>query len=165
MKPTKICTLVKSKLSSVCQYHCAIHFVLYERKGETGVRWKGLYQKPSQTEYWWTTHTDFSHLSSARSFVDVDKAIADCLFSLHRERGYCGEASAMFLCELALPIGLTIQENKQSFSKTQFDKFSKLASCWDRLCQPDRDAIASAIQDLPEHERAKALRAELMPDQ
>ena len=105
-------TSIDIDLADASPYQSGVHFALYEYDDNPGVRWQGLCQEPNETSQWWNTDADFAHLVSDRGYFNAHYAAADCIFSLHTERGYSIEEAITLVYELALPVHVVIEENQ-----------------------------------------------------
>ena len=135
------------------------------------MRWQGLCQEPNETSQWWNTDADFAHLVSDRGYFNAHYAAADCIFSLHTERGYSIEEAITLVYELALPVHVVIEENQAEVTAyIEQLKAAEYAERWSRLWPTDQQAIESAIQVLPAvaQDQARyemAFRTKEMPEQ
>lgn len=137
-------------------YQSGIHFALYRYADRLGVYWQGLRQSPSESARGWQAG-DFAHLASARGRFDARYAAADCIFSLHIERGYSVEAAVSLVYELALPVHTLIEENKSAVTAPiEQLKVAEFVEHWSRLSPAARQTIEATIRALPEAERDQA---------
>ena len=164
---------VDISLPETCPYKSGVHFALCTFEGQEGVHWQGLCREPGESERWFDlpADADFSHLSSDRGYFNANLAAADCIFSIHRERGYNIEEATTIIYELGLPIHEVIEENNAEVTAyVQQLKAAEYAEHWSRLWASDQQAIESAIQVLPEADRDQtrydmAFRIKPMPEQ
>ena len=152
-------------------YQSGVHFALYRDGNQLGTYWQGLCQEPNESDRWWNSDDDFAHLASDKGYNNVRLATADCLFSLHTERGFSVEEAITLVYELALPVHTVIEENRAAVTEyiNQL-KAAEFAEHWSRLWRSDQQAIDSSIQVLPvaarEHARYEmAFRTPPMPEQ
>ena len=161
--------LADIELAESSPYQSGVHFAIYQQAD--GWYWQGLCQEPNETEQWWHSDDDFAHLTSDRGYRNAQLATADCLFSLHTERGYSVEAAVTLVYELALPVYAVIEENRAAVTEyIEQLKAAEFAEHWSRLWRSDQQAIESSIQVLPveRHEQARhemAFRTQPMPEQ
>ena len=94
---------VYAELPENSPYQHGIHFAMYREGNGADIHWQGLCQETDEGKYWWGK-SDFAHLSSSEGFANPQYALADCLFSLHIERGYSVDESVELIYELSLPI-------------------------------------------------------------
>ena len=164
-------TLFDIELADTSPYQSGVHFALYECEGQTGVYWQGLCQEPNEVERWWGEDNDFAHLASDRGYFNARLAAADCIFSLHTERGYSIEDAVTLVYELALPVHTVISENRTAVTAyIEQLKAAEFAEHWGRLWPTNQQDIESAIQVLPAAERDQArydmaFRTPPMPEQ
>ena len=164
-------TGIDIELADTSPYQSGVHFALYEYEDNPGVRWQGLCQEPGESSQWWNTDADFAHLVSDRGYYNARYAAADCIFSLHTERGYSIEEAITLVYELALPVHTVIEENQAEVTAyIEQVKAAEYAERWNRLWPTDQQAIESAIQMLPvaDQDQARyemAFRTKQMPEQ
>ena len=163
--------LTDIELAEHSPYQSGVHFALYRYENQPGWYWQGLSQEPNESAQWWGGDDDFAHLASDRGYFNARLAAADCLFSLHLERGYSVEAAVTLVYELALPIHTVIDENRAAVTEyIEQLKAAEFAEHWSRLWSSDQQSIDSAIQVLPADRRAQAryemaFRTAPMPEQ
>lgn len=151
-------------------YQSGVHFALYVGD-ENQLYWQGLCQEPNESDKWWNGDDDFAHLASDRGYHNARLAAADCLFSLHTERGYSVEEAVTLVYELGLPVHTVIEENRAAVTEyIEQLKAAEFAKHWGRLWRSDQQAIDSSIQVLPVAAREQAryemaFRTPPMPEQ
>lgn len=161
--------LVDIELAEISPYQSGVHFAVYQR--EDGWYWQGLCQEPDESAQWWDGDADFAHLASDRGYATARLAAADCLFSLHTERGYSVEEAVTLVYELALPVHTVIDENRAAVTEYIDQlKAAEFAEYWSRLYPSAQQDIEAAIAVLPAAEREQAryemaFRTEPMPTQ
>ncbi|MEL6940235.1 MAG: hypothetical protein AAFO84_13695 [Cyanobacteria bacterium J06598_1] len=162
-------SLADIELAEISPYQSGIHFALYQR--EDGWYWQGLCQEPNESAHWWNSDDDFAHLSSDRRYFNARLAAADCLFSLHTERGYSAETAITLVYELALPVHTVIEENRAAVTEYIDQlKAAAFAEHWSRLYPSSRREIEAAVEVLPPVEREQSryemtFRTQPMPEQ
>ncbi|MBE9063465.1 hypothetical protein [cf. Phormidesmis sp. LEGE 11477] len=162
-------TSIDIELAAISPYQSGVHFAIY--KQEDGWYWQGLCQEPDESERWWNSEDDFAHLTADRGYGTAQLAAADCLFSLHTERGYSVEAAVTLVYELALPIHTVIEENRTAVTDyIEQLQAAEFAEHWSRLWPSDQQAIDASIQVLPVDRREQAryemaFRTQPMPEQ
>lgn len=150
-------TLTDIELADISPYQSGVHFAIYQPDSENGWYWQGLCQEPNESAKWWGDDDDFAHLTSDRGYYNARLAAADCLFSLHTERGYSVEEAVTLVYELALPVHTVIDENRAAVTDyIEQLKAAEFAEHWSRLWPVNQQDIESAIQVLPEAEREQA---------
>ena len=150
-------TLTDIELADISPYQSGVHFALYQREEQDGWYWQGLCQEPEESAHRWDGDDDFAHLASDRGYYNTRLAAADCIFSLHTERGYSVEEAVTLVYELALPVHTIIDENRAAVTEyiNQL-KAAEFTEHWSRLWPANQQDIESAIQVLPEAERDRA---------
>ncbi|MEO0376613.1 MAG: hypothetical protein AAF329_18720, partial [Cyanobacteria bacterium P01_A01_bin.17] len=137
-------------------YQQGVHFTFYQNKGEASIHWQGFCQEPGESRYWWNPNEDFAHLSSTRGYFNGRIATADCIFSLHIERGYNVEEAANLVCDLGLPVYTVIAENLPLTGKLRHLQVAELERLWNQISLPVQQGIEEAIQAVSEENREKA---------
>ena len=161
--------LTDIELAAISPYQSGVHFAIYQR--EDGWYWQGLCQEPNESAQWWNSADDFAHLASDRRYFNARLAAADCIFSLHTERGYSVEAAVTLVYELALPVHTVIDENRAAVTEyINRIKAAEFAEHWSRLYPSSQRDIEAAVQVLPAAEREQAryemaFRTQPMPEQ
>lgn len=150
-------TLRDIELAESSPYQSGVHFAIYQPESEDGWYWQGLCQEANESGKWWNDDDDFAHLASDRGYFNANLAAADCLFSLHTERGYSIEEAVTLVYELALPVHTVIDENRAAVTEyIEQLKAAEFAEHWSRLWPVNQRDIESAIQVLPEAKRERA---------
>lgn len=150
-------TLSDIELAEISPYQSGVHFAVYQPEEADGWYWQGLCQEPNESEKWWNTGDDFAHLASDRGYRNARLAAADCLFSLHTERGYSIEAAITLVYELALPVHVVIEENRRAVTEyIEQLKAAEFTEHWSRLWPANQQDIEAAVEVLPEAEREQA---------
>ena len=150
-------TLADVELAETSPYQSGVHFAIYQPVDDTGWYWQGLCQEPHESEKWWDTGDDFAHLASDRGYYNAQYAAADCIFSLHLERGYNIEAAVALVYELALPVHTIIDENRAAVTAyIEQLKAAEFEAHWSRLWPANQRDIEAAVAVLPEAEREQA---------
>ena len=124
------------ELPETSPYISGVHFALCTFEGYEGVYWQGLCQEPNESDLWFglPTDADFAHLSSSEGYFNDRYAAADCIFSLHIERGFSVEDAVTLVFEQALPIHTILEENSAAFTQyTQELAQIELSEHWSRL--------------------------------
>ena len=145
------------ELAETSPYQSGVHFAIYQPADDTSWYWQGLCQEPHESEKWWDTDDDFAHLASDRGYYNAQYAAADCIFSLHLERGYNIEAAVGLVYELALPVHTIIDENRAAVTAyIEQLKAAEFEERWSRLWPANQRDIEAAVAVLPEAEREQA---------
>lgn len=133
---------VDIELAGRSPYQSGVHFALYRYEERLGVYWQTLRWAPDET---------------ARGHFDARYAAADCIFSLHIERGYSIEAAVTLVYELALPVHSLINANQSALTPAiERIKAVEFIEHWSRLSPAARRTIEAEVQVLPEAERVQA---------
>ena len=137
--------LTDIELAETSPYQSGVHFALCQYEGKDGWHWQGLCQAPGESVQWWGDD-DFAHLASDRGYFNVRTAAADCIFSLHIERGYSIEEAVTLVYELALPVHTVIEENRTAVTDyIEQLRAAEFTEHWSRLWPANQQDIESAI--------------------
>ena len=149
--------LADIELAETSPYQSGVHFAIYQLEDDSGWYWQGLCQEPNESDKWWDADDDFAHLSSDRGYYNGHYAAADCLFSLHLERGYSIEEALTLVYELTLPVHTIIDENRAAVTAyIEQLKAAEFEEHWSRLWPVNQQDIEAAVAVLPEPEREQA---------
>lgn len=133
---------VNIELAERSPYQIGVHFSLYRYEDQLGVYWQNLRRSPDET---------------AQGHFDARYAVADCIFSLHIERGYSVEAAVTLVYELALPVHPLIEANQSALTPAiERIKAAEFIEHWSRLSPAARRTVEAEVQSLPEAERVQA---------
>ena len=144
---------VAIELPESSSYQLGIHFVLYQDVGEAGIRWQGLCQEWEESSYWWG-EGDFSHLKSDKGYFNARIAAADCIFTLHIDRGRSLEEAVALASDLGLPVFTLIQEIEQPLTEHLRQlQVAELERLWSRVPPSVQEDIEETIQVLDEYKR------------